>query len=207
MVNTPTKDRFLEDVAQHEMTVELITCVHRCLLFKRPGTSNKHFRITTWPGHLAISGDMGAYTFSRLPDMFDFFRGDEINPGYWRQKLTSQDIYCEAYRYSPDEFEERVKEWIDNYWEADDKEKLKEMAWDEIKNYSGDEHVAFNYVLTRFDPDGLDLEGLEGEVNEDTLNFEDFWEVNCKIFNYRFIWCLHAIQWAVEQHDKQFKGE
>lgn len=47
----------------------------------------------TWPGHLSITGDVGGYTFCRLRDMFEFFRGGQINPGYWGEKLVSHSGY------------------------------------------------------------------------------------------------------------------
>jgi len=62
---------------------------HRCILFKNPGTSEDHFYITTWPGHLAISGDRGDYMFNRLNDMFEFFRGRRYNPPYWASKCVA----------------------------------------------------------------------------------------------------------------------
>lgn len=52
---------------------------HRHLRFAIPGTGFYSFDIVTWPGHLAISGDLESFTFTRLPDMFDFFRGLRID--------------------------------------------------------------------------------------------------------------------------------
>jgi hypothetical protein len=38
------------------------------------------FDVVTWPGHLSISGDMGCFVFTRVDDMFTFFRGHEDAP-------------------------------------------------------------------------------------------------------------------------------
>lgn len=67
-MNQPTEQSFLRDVAKHEMTVIHDAGEIRHLRFGRPGDSNMHFNITTVPGYLMFTGDMGAWTFSRLPD-------------------------------------------------------------------------------------------------------------------------------------------
>ena len=67
---------FLRDVAEHEMIVVRDDGVHRHIRFKKPGTSCMHFDLITWPGYLCYTGDMGTYVFSRLTDMFEFFRTD-----------------------------------------------------------------------------------------------------------------------------------
>jgi hypothetical protein len=82
-------ERFLSDVATHEMTVVADEGNVRHLLFKAPDTVTQYFNLTTWPDHLCISGDMGTYVFSRLEDMFDFFRENKINPGYWHEKVKA----------------------------------------------------------------------------------------------------------------------
>lgn len=84
-----TMERFLDDVAKHEMTVLADQGNVRHLSFRAPGTVIQHFNLTTWPNHLCVSGDMGTYVFSRLEDMFDFFRENKINPGYWHEKLKA----------------------------------------------------------------------------------------------------------------------
>lgn len=94
----PSLDQFAKDVENHQMQVLVDDEVHRSLLFKQPDTGNMYFRINTWPNHLCISGDMGTFVFSRLHDMFAFFRGDkEPNLGYWSEKLEAgtAEKYCE----------------------------------------------------------------------------------------------------------------
>lgn len=65
--------------------------VHRHLRFRRPGTSIGYFNLTTWPGHLAISGDVEAFVFAREHDMFGFFGSnrERINPTYWAEKVQA----------------------------------------------------------------------------------------------------------------------
>lgn len=82
-----------EQVAHHQLTVLRDEGLYRHLRFAAPGTMNWSFDLVTWPGHLAIAGDVGAgYMFARNPDMLTFFADGRppghINAPYWAQKLV-----------------------------------------------------------------------------------------------------------------------
>ena len=55
-----SRERFAKDTATHAMTILRDDGLYRHLRFKRPNTSSYYFDIITWPGYLAITGDMGA---------------------------------------------------------------------------------------------------------------------------------------------------
>lgn len=65
--------------------------LHRHVKFTLPRTSMYRFSLVTWPGYLAITGDVESFTFSREPDMFEFFGGNRrrINPTYWAEKCVA----------------------------------------------------------------------------------------------------------------------
>lgn len=92
-MSQPSAEAFLKDVESHRMTVLSDSGVNRSLKFENPNCSNLHFFITTWPGHLCISGDMGTFVFARIHDMFLFFDGKEpqANMDYWSEKLIAQE--------------------------------------------------------------------------------------------------------------------
>lgn len=59
--------------------------------FTGPDSSLYWFEIVTWPGALALRGEMGGYLLSRVEDMLDFFRrrdAEPIDPGYWAEKTS-----------------------------------------------------------------------------------------------------------------------
>ena len=95
---------FLSDVVEHRMKVHMDNGVYRHLEFSKPGTNCYRFDITTWPGYLCVTGDMGTWTFSRLRDMFEFFGGafeHGINTGYWSEKFEAgagcnRDLICKT---------------------------------------------------------------------------------------------------------------
>ena len=99
MSTTDISERFQRETAEHEMTVLHEDGLYRHVRFmhvatdpetgKRSRSSFYWFDLLTWPGCLAINGDCGSYVFSRIEDMFTFFTGSRINPGYWAEKVRS----------------------------------------------------------------------------------------------------------------------
>lgn len=77
-------ERFAADTSEHRMRILHDDGLYRHLRFSAPGTYIYGFDLITWPGFLAIAGDMGERVFSRISDMFGFFESDtgRINPGY-----------------------------------------------------------------------------------------------------------------------------
>ncbi len=194
-VEARVADAFPQAIAKHTMTVLLDQHVHRHLVCSEPGTWVHGFTITTWPGELCISGDMGTFVFRRLPDMFAFFRNDagRVNIDYWHEKVLASDRAVGTQKYSAEEFVERVtkdlEEWLVEH-EIDEETKQAarlDFKWD---------------VLSRAD-DG------EAEARQAARDFQisgeqvfvDFWEVSLSEYSYQFAWCCHAIVWAIQQWD------
>jgi hypothetical protein len=189
----PTEETFLKDVSKHEMTVIRDDGVHRHLHFAIPGNGNMHFDIVTYPHYLVYSGDMGCYVFSRLKDMFEFFRtrpaGEStslhINEFYWGEKLEAVDKPDGYREYSPELLEAYVKEWLDEV-EAD--EELRESVREEVLSCTQDGEHAARDALTSFE-------------HERHRPFQDSWECNFDEYTLRFVWCCYALSWGIRQYD------
>lgn len=185
-------ERFLENVATHEMTIISDDGqANRILRFKRPGSSTYYFDIATWGQFLVITGDMGTWAFSRTPDMFRFFRDTKnelnINPGYWSEKLTNgvnRDGYEE---FSVEKFKQGIKEHFDALVsDDDDKKELWETVEEELLSDIEDEHSAVAAFR---------------DFRNDKIDFCDFhWA--CNDYKFHFIWCLYAIVWAIGKYDE-----
>ena len=188
----PTESSFLNDVANHEMTVLRDDGLYRHIRFRKPNMINMGFDLTTWPGYLCYSGDMGCYVFSRIPDMLKFFRSDrpsaglEINPGYWGEKVQAVDRCSPLKEYSPEKFRAAILRWLDD---ADASQAVREAVEHEVLSRADDgPHEAMRAALD-FEHDGFE--------------FQDFWEVSVKEVSYRFLWCCYAVAWGVKQYDKR----
>lgn len=193
-----TEENFLKDVAEHQMTVVRDDGVYRHIRFSRPQSSCMHFDLITWPGHLCYTGDMGTYVFSRVTDMFEFFRepdtakGLGINPGYWAEKVLAADKYDGVQEYSHEKFVAEINRWVTDHINeelSDDPEAaaaLREAVEDDVLNCDENEVRAYD-AANNFEHDGF--------------QFTDFWEVGLNKYTTRYLWCCRALVWAIRQYD------
>ena len=192
----PTLEQFLNDVKNHELTIHKNNEVYRHLTFANPNDCDKYFNITTFPNYLVITGDMGALVFSRLHDMFNFFRSNDlkINPGYWAEKIQSASYQGKIESYSEfdtDEVKRFAQEYLDDFLEQNmlselDKEELLEEFDSEIL-HSEDEYEIVE-AIRNFDCHGFD--------------FEEFWEGYYRKYRYHYIWLCYAIVWGIKKFDE-----
>ncbi|MGR2681590.1 hypothetical protein [Chromobacterium haemolyticum] len=208
---TCTQERFLKDVADHKMEIIRDDGLYRHIRFKRPGDSAYYFDLHTWPGQLCITGDMETYVFSRLPDMFDFFRVDQryakpgeirINLGYWAEKLRATPRGGHA-EFDQDRFRAVVNEYRRNMirrahdlgiprehrrelWEAVDTRVLFEIDNGEDRA----QLAAYDFIYT---------------IGEHDFQFEDLFEYNFKRPTFHFTWACYAIAWGIQQYDSSKK--
>jgi hypothetical protein len=193
-----TEQQFLKDVATHQMTIVQDNGVYRHLQFRRPERSSYWFNIVTWPGALCINGDCGTYVFTRLNDMFEFFRDDRtdrqglyINKGYWGVKLISVCPQGKYMEFSEERFRqailEQAREHCDD-WSRSKKKEFMAAVNDDVLAAGCDGNVrAYDAAL-----------GFEFE-NEQV--FQDFWECRCDAFTWHYVWCCYAIAWGIKQYD------
>lgn len=206
---TCDQQRFEKDTDKHQMTIIRDNGIDRHIKFRRSDESMYWFEILTWPGTLCIRGDCGTYVFSRLTDMFEFFRPDDrgdpsklyINTGYWCEKLQAVD--CNGYgkgaaqRFSSERFEQRVKERFDDHLDGseisyDDRGNLWNEIQSEILDYVCDGDASGAYTR---------LHDFHNEKHPRL--FEDAYEWNCDEYEFGFLWNLYAIAWAIRKYDAE----
>lgn len=193
MSREPTEESFLKDVREHQMQVLRDDGEYRHVRFSKPGTYCMSFDLITWPGYLAYSGDMGCYVFSRIRDMFEFFRtspqwlpkgGLHINLSYWAEKCTASDRSDGIKRYSEDKFRENVAHWLDSREACD--EVRAEVEQQVLCAADDGEHAAMTAVM---------------DFEHEGFRFNDFWEADNTAYTYRYIWCCYALAWGIRQYD------
>lgn len=201
-------EQFMQNVAQHEMTVLRDDGVDRHLRFKRPGSSIYWFDIITWSGRLYIGGDCGTWVFNRLEDMFQFFRTDRggINPSYWSEKLEATPEKG-AEEFSEDRFREVINEyrlnWVRDAARSGDltREQRREL-WEAVEDevlgalsYHG-EHGAFQAANDFSWAPGSDRNRAR------RWRFRDFFDHRFNRYSDRFLWNCYAIVWAIARYDE-----
>lgn len=188
---------FARDIAQHVMTVELDNGVHRCLHFGRPGTGVYSFRVVTWPGHLYVGGDCDDFVFTRLRDMFEFFRSDHgrVNLSYWASKLSAEGMSRGAYVFSPDlyraEIVSRYREWLRSHGDDYTSEQRHELR----------QRIRHEVLSRAYDGEGVAYDAAYQFEWDGDAFFDEFWDSNLKDYTHGFVWACHAIVWAIQQYD------
>lgn len=208
---------FLNDVANHEMTIIRDDGLYRHVRFGQSGSSEMQFDLLTWPGYLCYTGDMGTYVFHRLRDMFEFFRTDRkhmrpcdgqtlaINLSYWSEKLEAVNRSGSSGSYeefSEDKFHRAVLsylvQWIRSNYDRTTKNERRDL-WEavidqviEAESDSGGyrkQHAAYDF---------------HHAVNYDVgdFYFQDFWENDVTDYSFQFTWCCFALAWGIQQYDQ-----
>jgi hypothetical protein len=187
--------RFERETAEHAMTVLHDDGLYRHLRFLNPKDSAYWFEIVTWPGSLVLRGDLNdAYTFTRLADMFEFFRGKRINPHYWAEKLGGGQRSVQE--FSEDAFRKTV--WMYVREEARD---FRGLAKAVQEHFFADTAV-WN---TEHEEDARaaldDFSYLPDGQGGEPFKFEDTWEWSFNDYDWSFVWACHAIVWGIQQYD------
>lgn len=106
-----TEEIFKNDTKEHEIEILKDNGVYRHMRIGKKDSFNMHYYLTTWPGHLCISGDMHDFVFAIPGDTISFFRQETliINPVYWSGKLVATSTIDGHKEYDPDVFEDVIK--------------------------------------------------------------------------------------------------
>lgn len=196
MTTETIAERFARDTANHKMTVLHDDGLYRHLRF-RAERSFYWFDLITVPGALIFRGDGESYVFSRMEDMFEFFRSSaykgEPNVMYWAEKVTSDQKALK--RYSYERFVSTVKETL----------------IDRIR--SGDVPPGTSKALIEQAEDDYDVTYEEGaralldEFEHKGFRFGETWEWDFSDYDWWFVWALHGILWGIAQYDQDKAAE
>lgn len=215
-----TEQQFLKDVDSHVMEVIKDDGLYRHIRFREPGTMMQHFDLITWPGYLCYCGDMGTYVFTRLADMFQFFRTDReyaqrhgrqlgINLSYWAEKLEAVDGHRtggSAMEFDEDRFREVVQEYRVNWVrEAKSRSQLsvdeRRELWEAVDrdvlgelDNGGDRAIYAAYDFC--------WQPGYGVSTRPHWRFEDLFEHGFQRYTNRFTWCCYALAWGIQKYDE-----
>lgn len=194
--------RVLEAVSGHVMKIRRDDGLYRHVEFSNPKSSNYWFGLTTWPGSLAITGDIGDFVFSRVPDMFSFFRSTDFHRmsyGYWATKCVAG----ETHEFDPESLIKAVNnnaaEWAEWNWRGKkefregDKKEFFECV-EELADYIrySSEDLSCKHIL-EFEWDGC----------------EPFADMELRYYDRpteTFLSCCNAVRWGIGIYDADLEA-
>ena len=181
-------------VEKHEMKIFHEDGLYRHLRFKSPGTGIGYFDLVTWPGSLAIRGDIGeGFIFTREQDMIPWFHTDapgHINPQYWSEKLDRGTREVRRV-FSEEKFETYLKSQVEEFaaTHGQDLEEVREHVELEGQfEYVGDTNSAYSFM------DSLSFEGRR--IDESLTDSVESWLE----YDHHFLLACHAILWGVQKY-------
>lgn len=182
------KSDFLNVVQNHTLEVRKDDGLYRHLVLSNGGSSFYRFDLVTWPGYLAFTGDMGAFVFSRIPDMFAFFREKEINASYWAEKVVAENVHRGIEQFSVEIFRARVLSRVRSYFDLEDGQPLPKNVQEEIQ------------PLLDAEDEWECVEQMRNFASE-LVTFPDFWDSDTRDYTRTYLTACYAIVWAIEQYD------
>lgn len=166
-----------EAFKDHVIEERLNNGMYRHWRCRRPGGDSAYwFDVTTTPGSIIVTGDIGELIVRRTEDMIAFCRGSINSIDYFAEKVP--------HSIPTDEFDMDVaEEWIDEQirnaadycYDSDDLEKLEELK------HGLDETSEGSFARDLWDS-GLNDGG-------------DF--PNVRNYNSNFLWCREALVWLI----------
>lgn len=205
--------RFEEDTASHKMSINHDADNYRHLRFRAPKTGTYYYDLVTWPGHLAIVGDAGSgYVFSRIRDMFEFFRADQsgINPHYWSEKLVHPAMRDSTLRYSPDITRARLSAWhgeqvdtlgLNEHEAAKLRADLDEQVVGQLRDLDSHENAV--RLMVEFECRMADFHDHRDRVIR--IGEPYFWDL--RDWDHQFLWACWAIATGIDRYDAHHEAD
>lgn len=203
------EERFASEADGATMTVVKDDGVHRHLSFRFPKASWGPCEVVTWPGALTLRGGLGCWSFTRVEDMFEFFRPSRnvtrVNPTYWVQKLVPGSG-SEVKEYAEDRARAYVRQAVaeavktHGHIRAEDAE---EWLWSDFAWAEFDTEAALMRTLGRFEG-RVEADRPVGDSLEEFMASEFHFPVrDWDLYRYSdwFLLACVVLPWAVEQYD------
>lgn len=172
--------------------------VVRCWRCGQPDTGVYAFWITTYPGTIVVSGDIGELIVERHYDMLPWCRGSVDSTSYFAEKVPHA-IKTTAFS------EDRCREWIN--------EELANLRGEEWRGHChgispGSDHEKTRDRLIEVLTDAMD------SLDVDTFGADQLYHATYEVWqsndppdfmdwNANFLWCRDAIRWFVRHHDER----
>ena len=120
---------------------------------------------------------------------------------YWAEKCQAQDKGDGITEFSAEKFTAAVKydliQWIRDNVGRTTREQRREL-WDEVMDMvigAGDDGDGYRKQIAAHD--------FTHRVNVRlTFRFVDFWDHTVTDYTDRFVWCCHALEWAIGKYDE-----
>lgn len=173
--------RFLEDIKNHEIKIQINQGLHKTIKSTYHGkTWHNWFYVVGSPGSIYIYGDNGSLAMERVEDMFSFIKQNQNDHNYLLSKVP-QDFKTKVYNSElVDKFIDNLEEYMNPSAAKSIKPKLREL------DYSLDSSEICRFLFYK----------------HGFIDFPSFEE-----YSFSTLWNFCAIKWTVNQYYKIINNE
>lgn len=175
-----------EPFSDHVIELKFSNGLYRHWRCGRPDGSFTHsFNVVTWPGWMAVTGDMGSLMLSRIDDMVQFVRGHIESIDYFAEKVTQE---IPVKEFSPKKMIHVIQEKID--------EIMEHSSDDDNDDQKGEDKEMIDRLeaLQRRLDDG-DIS--ECEASGEWMDITGDTDPSFRDFTSNFLWVREALIWFV----------
>lgn len=213
---------FRDGVKDHELKIVHDDGLYKHLVMRTKDSWAWAWEIVTWPGSLAIRGDIGRkLVFTRENDMLAWFGGryvgrhyedgsPRINPSYWAEKTGVMDS---LQRYSPKVFGSAARDIAVEYMELELPDPAVDGGfWDPLDGDAETLLAACCAIASMFEElycDGnyyyASVESEDdarewAERHQDILGTDFFWDTDFNDWDAQYLYTCYAIALTVEKY-------
>lgn len=177
--------------ARHAVTQNVAQGLYRHWSCAEPGSGHRAFNVTTLPGRLIVTGDMGELILCREPDMVEWFRRCHEDLNYVAGKAQGIPVreWCGA----------AARDWLDAE-ERGPQAEFEADPWDAMKGRTrAEDRLAQIRRVRAALEDGRPF--FEMALHESRMLDGDDWP-DLEVFTHEFLWCVEGLRWLVPQLPK-----
>lgn len=187
------KERVVQKINDDIIVVDLYT--------DETHSSSYHIKLMFAYNKLFTSGDYGAFTFGKnICNIFNFFKGDKINVGYWQEKVEASPRDLRVIEVDANGVYDDVIDWYEDGNQPDDEELIKEekskiedfIIGSPFSSFDTNAYRAFD-SLYDFLKEEFDID--DHELVADIIDSNRGWDG-------QFIYILYVIQWVSNNLEK-----
>jgi hypothetical protein len=149
---------------------------------------------------LYVSGDYGSFIFGKtICNVFKFFKGDNVNLGYWQEKVEASPRPLRNEKVDCDGVCKDVIEWYEEYY--DDYDDVENKNIEKIAKFFNDQFSKFNPMI----PYAYDTlcDFMVDNFMEEGDNFDLIISIidNNRPWDAQFEYIAYVVQWVVNNLD------
>jgi hypothetical protein len=181
-----------KDLSEHQVTMRLNNGLWRSWRCQRPGSWVYGFDVTTGPGWIMVTGDMGTCVWERTADMIDWAEASINSLSYFAEKVPRE---IKIKEYDPDKAKAwllgEIVDYFNDHCGSDDHGGMDDKQWT---------HWHRLLTLYRHEDPSDQMEFAQAIHKSGVADGSDW--PNFYNYTYHFLWIREGLKWFFAHKDQ-----